>query len=275
MKPANFLLTCIVVALPAVADDVVEQRTWTETWPVTAAVPTLEIGNVWGNVLVRPGPAGQITVTAAEERRAPDALRFERSLEVLRLDVAADGNGVSLHVGARDDCPGRDDECDGCRVDFQFDVRVPPGTIIDASTVMDGKVEIDGVDGPVSATNVNGPVEVTGIRDCRELASVNGDVTARFSSPPSQDCNFETINGDIVLDLPATAGLDLALDLLNGDVRSDLPAEPYSRPATVERVVDDGRSVYRLQKLGGLRVGAGGPAFRIESMNGDLRIRKH
>jgi len=275
MKTAIPLLACLAFASPAVADEVVEQRTWTESWPVTAAAPTLEIGNVWGNVLVRPGPAGQITVTANEERRAPDARRFERSLEILRLDVAADGNGVRLQVGDRDDCHDRHDDCDGCRVAFQFDVRVPQGTIVDVSTVMDGKVEVDGVDGPVSAANVNGPVEVTGIRDCRELSSVNGDVTARFSASPSRDCGVETINGDIVLDLPASAGLNLALDLFNGDVRSDLPAEPFSHPATVEQVVEDGRSVYRLRKLGGLRVGTGGPAFRIESMNGDLQIRKH
>ena len=74
--------------------------------------------------------------------------------------------------------------------------------------------------------------------------------------------------------IPDRSSVDLLLDLFNGKVNSDFGLESFSPPATVEQVVDDGRTKYRVQQPAGLRIGAGGPVFSISSMNGDVRVKR-
>jgi hypothetical protein len=152
---------------------------------------------------------------------------------------------------------------------------VPPGAIVDVGTVMDGRVDIEGVTGTVSASNVNGPVKVDAIRECTSIESVNGKIDVGFATSPVSDCNIETINGDITLDVPEGTGLDIKLDLFNGDLSSQLTAGPLDLPATIEHTMENGHGQYRIQKYSGLRIGAGGPTYSISSMNGDVRIQKH
>ena len=77
------------------------------------------------------------------------------------------------------------------------------------------------------------------------------------------------------LEVPESAGLDVSLDLFNGEASSELPVSSFELPASVETITEDGRTRYRVQKLAGVRIGAGGPAWSVASINGDLRIRKH
>ncbi|MBT8069396.1 MAG: hypothetical protein KJO80_03080 [Gammaproteobacteria bacterium] len=266
-------LSMVLVSSALAAGSIEDSKTWTDTFPVTTEKPTLIIENIWGDVRVRPGKAGEIVVSVQERRRAPDQERFNRSLKALNLDIEADEAGIALYVGNRDrQWPGRDN-CRGCRVDYQFDVTVPIDTQLDVSTVNDGRIDIAGVTGSVSAANVNGPITITEMRNCDELNSVNGEVSLGFASVPGENCNIETINGDITLNMPGDAGFDVAMDLFNGRLLTQLPVYPLAVPARVEHIETGGRHQYRIEQHAGVRIGAGGPTFTISSMNGDIRIQ--
>ena len=273
-----FATTCVLVLLtvPAAAADYVEEsRTWTETYDVTRPVPALEINNIWGDVNVRAGKTGEISVTISEHRSAPDQKRFERSLEFLRLNTEADENGVSMYVGHQDRNWHGNQRCRGCRVEYQFDVVVPADTQLDVNTVNDGRIDVVGVSGMVIASNVNGPVSVSGLDNCTALESVNGEVTANFAHAPDQDCDIETVNGNIVLGMPKKAGLNVVMDLFNGRMYSDLPVDSLAIPARVmKRPSGEGYS-YRIEQPAGVRIAGGGPTFTISSINGDIRIQKN
>ncbi len=212
------------------ADRVEKSRSWTESFVVTTSTPVLEIRNIWGDVRVRAGKEGEISVTINERRSAPNQDLYERSLEILKLDIQASDNGVSMYVGERDRHWHRKDPCRRCRVDYQFDVQVPVNADIDVSTVNDGRVEVTGVSGLVSADNINGPISISAMRNCDEVSNVNGAVNLGFASAPGRDCRIETINGDITIEVPDGSGLNVAMDLFNGYVLP-LPEWPGDRPA--------------------------------------------
>jgi len=269
-----------LLALLTLADNaaatVTDQKTWSQSFPVTATAPRLLIDNIWGNVRVRVGSAREIAVTVDEKRSAPSQELFELSKQTLFLDVQADGEGVAMVVGKPDDPTVRPrvNRCRGCRVDYQFEVTVPPGTQIDVSTVTDGTIDVAGGGGPVSASNVNGPVAVKDLQDCTAIESVNGAVEVTFARAPSRDCSIKTINGDITLTVPGGTGLDAALSVMQGSVVSEFDLEPLALPAKIDQHKEDGHFVYHIEQAAGIRLGAGGPTFNIESLNGDLRIRK-
>lgn len=254
---------------------VTDQKTWSQSFPVSAAMPRLLIDNIWGNVRVRIGAAREIAVTVDEKRSAPSQELFELSKQTIFLDVKADGDGVAMVVGKQDDTVRpRINRCRGCRVDYQFEVTVPPGTQIDVSTVTDGSIDVAGGGGPVSASNVNGPVEVKDLQDCAQIESVNGAVEVAFARAPSRDCSIKTINGDITLTVPGGTGLDAALSVMQGSVVSEFDLEPLALPAKIDQRNEEGRFVYHIEQAAGIRLGTGGPTFSIESLNGDLRIRR-
>ena len=265
---------CLVIATSATAAPVTESRAWTKSYPVASSAPQLTIRNIWGNIRVRAGDPGEISITVDEMRSAPTQSLFDRSLEILKLDVEADSNGLTIIVGERNQMWRRREPCRECRVDYQFDLRVPAGTRLDIGTVTDGTIDVAGITGEISASNVNGPVAVHGMHHCETLESVNGVVEASFVLAPGSECGIETVNGDITLGLPAGSGVDVALNLLNGRVVSEFPLTPFSLPAQVEHRTVDGRNHYRIQQLAGLRIDRGGPAFSVSSLNGDFRIQE-
>ncbi len=275
MKNSIACLSLLALISSAAADPVEKSRAWTESYPVATAMPRLTVRNIWGNVRVRPGSPGAISVTIDEKRSAPTQALFEHSLESLKLDVVADANGATFHVGRQNRSWEHRDRCPGCRVDYQFEVTVPPGTRLDVGTVTDGGIDVAGVVGTISASNVNGPITVSELRDCEGLESVNGAVDLSFAMAPGQDCNIETVNGDITLVMPDGTGLDIALDLFNGRMTTEFQVDSYALPAQVEHSTDNGRHRYRIQQSAGLRLEGGGPTFSISSLNGDIRFQKN
>ncbi len=272
--PIASLLFLIAGAANA-AEPITQEQAWTETYAVGTSTPHLEISNIWGGVRVRAGKNGEIRVSISEVRTAPNAAMFEMSLERINLDIETDANSVSILVGDRENRWDRMDRCRGCRVDYQFDILVPPNASIDVGTVMDGLVDISGVMGLVSASNVNGSIAVDKMVNCESITNVNGRITVSYARAPIKNCDIETVNGHITLNVPDDTSLDVTADLFNGEIRSDFPVEPLSLPVTVEHVVKDGRNRYRIQKLSGVRIGAGGPTYSFASINGDVRIRRN
>jgi hypothetical protein len=258
----------------AVAERVEQSREWTESFEVSAALPSLHISNIWGDVRVRTGKEGVIILSLSEQRSAPSQKLFDRSLEILKLDTRADSNGLSVVVGQRDKYWQRHDPCSGCQVTYQFDVSVPPGTAIDVSTVNDGRIDVAGVAGQVIASNVNGPIVITGLQNCATLENVNGAVELGFTRAPTEDCVIETINGDITLVMPGETGLNVAMDLFNGHLVSEFPVDPLAIPARVEHSQRDGRNHYQIVQAAGVQLAGGGPTFSISSLNGEIHIKK-
>lgn len=256
------------------ADKVQEQNDWTERFEVSGDAPTLQIQNIWGDVRVLPGPDGEITLSISEHRSAPTPELFDYSEQLFPLEVYQDGDQVVARVGHHEERWWRGNDCRRCRVDVQFEARVPRNTRVLVGTVNDGGVEVSDIDGLVNADNVNGPVSVSNIRACESVESVNGRVSLSFIAAPGADCNIETINGDISIIVPDGSGLDVAVDLGNGRITSELPVDPVAIPARVRHEESGGSNKYTIEQAAGLRLAGGGPRFSVTSMNGDLRIQK-
>jgi hypothetical protein len=274
-RTSSIGLVALLVCGGSSAAPISEEKTSQHTYPVSSPTPRLYVRNIWGNVTVRAGNARQITVTLSERRTAATQESFERSKEVIRLDVEASSDGVSMIVGDPYRTAVRTDMCGGCRVDYQFEISAPPDTQVDVGTVTDGRVEVSGIRGLVRASNANGPVTATDLSNCARIVSVNGALDVNFSRAPNEDCTIETINGEITVGLPAGTGLNAILSINHGGIESDFDVEPMLLPAKMEEEERDDRYGYRIVQPAGWRLGAGGPTFTLTSLNGDVRIRKN
>ncbi|MEO1320746.1 MAG: hypothetical protein AAFV30_09295 [Pseudomonadota bacterium] len=270
----HLALLATLASAPALADGVIDEKDWTETFDV-GGNPSLTIDNIWGNISIKPGPSDEIAMSIRSVRTADDAVNFERSLELIPLRIAQEGDDVYLRVGRDHERQWWNDyRCDGCRLHVDLEVTVPANTALDVKTVNDGDVRIWGVEGRVTAANVNGSITTKGVTQCTHVETINGDVEVTFTQSPSTDCRIETLNGDIALDMAPGADANLAVSLFNGKILSEVDLAPREMAATVERRTKNGRNHYDIEQLAGLRLGRGGKTLTLKSLNGDVLVAR-
>ncbi len=155
-------------------------------------------------------------------------------------------------------------------------VTVPTGSSLFLSSVNDGDLVVEGVEGELELHNTNGSIRVQGARGPVSAATVNGDITVAFdkSGALAAPMGFSTLNGDIEITLPAALKADVRLRSDNGEIYSDFDVALERKPAKVEEERAKGR--YRVviaREMTG-KIGGGGPELLLKTFNGDIVLRR-
>ena len=242
-------LALLTLAAPAPDFLVVEGRNavWSGVVPPGAV---LEVQNAVGEILVEPTDSGRAEVTARRYGEAWQDVRFE-------LATGPDGS-VSICALAQDNAwlrqypnraGGRPVGCalgggglrlggigrDDREVGVSFTVRVPPGVAFRARTT-DADVE----------SSVPGTYRTS---DGAVFLDLSG-------SDRQQDVDVQTSDGDVTIRLAPGVGFDVDAATRDGRVRTDLPVLSVGRQAVVGRVW------------------GGGPALRVRTGDGTIRLRE-
>ena len=257
---------------------------------------TVEVDTYAGAIHVRAGGASgeakvRETVRAASPARVAQARREET------LQASQEGGLVRFYVDGpfRCDCVRgwcsddeekssstdcrkghgafRSDNDEPYEVSYDFELTVPAQTDLTLHTVNRGDITVEGVGGVFTVRNVNGEIRLERVSGSGSARTVNGGVTVDLTRGPADSWRLTTINGDVELRLPPSAGVDARVETMNGEAWSDFPYTQLP-PAAATRHERDGRWVYR-REGSRLRLGPGGPQVALETLNGDIRIRKN
>ena len=301
MKAKNVVLTAaavlgfaVVIAAAAAQRAWDEDRDWksfqTETISRTlrfadpAKPGEVAVDNVWGPIKVESHAGRDVLLEAERIVYARDEARARKAEEEVRLDITAEGNTVEAYV----DGPFRDGERDrehgrvrvhrdpGYRVYFGFTLKVPARTDLVLRTVLDGDVEVRGVEGAFDIRNVVGEVRLVDAAGSGDAQAVSGGVTVAFKRHPDGPCRFKSVSGDVELDFPGEPSADFRIKTMHGEVYSDFEVTylPKVPPVREERREEGGKYVYRADSGYGVRVGKGGPEIRLETLTGDILIAR-
>lgn len=266
-KTALALMTLALFGLFLAAHDrdydVQEKETIQKTLKVADASQAAEVivDNVWGSVRVEGTSGRDVILTAQKTILAESKEKLQKAKEEVKLDITEKGNTVDIYVDGPFRC--RDHEGRGSRmqkdpgyiVRYDFVLKVPFRTKLDVSTVNEGDVEVKNVEGDFEVENVNGEVRVT------------------FKRAPAGKCSFGSINGDLTISFPADLSADFRIKTFNGEVYSDFPVT-YLPAAPAVREETKGKIVFRSDRFFGVRAGKGGPEIKMETLNGDILIKK-
>ena len=254
-RASLMLLFTLVAALPAAAQD---------SWSWRKAVPTgraIEIKGINGDVSATAASGNQVEVIARKTARRSDT-------ETVKIEVVEHAGGVTICALYPTPRGERENEClPGARgrsstrdndVNVDFEVRVPQGVLFTGRTV-NGSVRATGLTADAIATTVNGSVRVstTGLAQAN---TVNGSITVRMGRANWNDeLHFETVNGAITLELPDELNADVAASTVNGSLSSDWPMTVRGR--------------WGPKHMNG-KIGNGGRQLALETVNGDIELRK-
>jgi DUF4097 and DUF4098 domain-containing protein YvlB len=225
-----------------------------------AAGRTLAIRDVNGNIRVTQASGGEAVVHAVKRARKGD-------VSSVQVKVEQDADGITIcalwTTDASATCSskskhGHDDSDDGDEVNVDFTVQVPAGVRFEGSTV-NGGIDAQGLTADAEVATVNGDIGLA-TAGVASATTVNGSVKLRLGKASwTGSLDARTVNGSVVVEMPAPADLDVTAGTLNGSVSSDFPLTLSGKMSP--------------QKLHGT-IGKGGPKLRLESVNGDVSLRR-
>ncbi len=237
------------------------------------------VDNVFGSIKVEGYNGREVVLIAHKTIFAKDKDKAAQAEEEVRLDIKEEGQTIDIYVDGpfrernREKRGIREWRDPGYRVHYRFEIKVPMRTDVSVSTVTEGDVEVRNVEGEFDVHNVNGRIQMSDIAGAGTAKTVNGEVTIGFRTVPNGECSFKTINGDLVITLPEMTSADFRLKTFNGDVYSDFPVTSLPPKAAVAEK-KGGKYVYRSDRFFGVRTGRGGPEILMDTMNGDILIKK-
>lgn len=240
------------------------------------AARALQVSNLCGSVEISTHRHDRVTVEVDETIRARTRSDLERAKRETRLSLREQPGRVQLIA----DGPFR--QADGSiqwrersyRVCYDLAIRVPARINLDVSTITDGTVTVRGTEGDLVAENVNGALQVLDVAGSGALSNVNGDISLTVRARPDQPWSIETVNGDVDAQFPASLEADLSFETMHGEIFTDYEVTPLPAPVTKGERRADGLFVYRQEPAVYARVGSGGPAIDIETLNGDIFLRR-
>jgi Putative adhesin len=256
--------------------EVVDTRELMETIPVTANEPlVVTVKNIIGPIHVTGHDRNTVEMHATETVRGDLQADIERARADMQLRTETEPGRVAIrvrHVGDDDNDGRRNSSWDNYSIEYDIEVRVPRGATIDISTVNDGDVTVEDVDGEFTLRNVNGGVRLVRAGGSGTINTVNGNVEAVFARAPSEATSFHTVNGELDVTFPANLSAELAFHTMQGDVFTDFDVESLSTPPEVRR--DRGRYFMNTNRNSAFRIGTGGERYSFNTLNGDIFVRK-
>lgn len=245
--PLASLLLFFAVASTAAA----EEESYAETYAFNAD-GRVSLDNVNGDVEIHAWDRAEVKVEYTKYARSREGLdRME-----VEIDATADRIRIETHYVKRERGWGDWGDSGG---EVEYQLWVPRQARLDGIDLVNGRLEIEGVEGDVAADLVNGDVVAEGLAGDVEIETVNGDVELRMTDLASDRVvRLESVNGSIELVFPPGVGADVEASTVHGRISNDFGLE-----------VKKGRYVGR--SLNGT-LGGGGARVELENVNGSIRI---
>jgi len=234
----------------------------------------LEVSLIGGSIDVVPHAGNEVVVEAApsdgddeDEDSDHESSRSRSGMHrlpnrSLGLVVEEDANHVTVGMG-------------GVPHEVVLRIQVPRQASVSLSTVNDGEISVEGLDGTLELNNTNGGITAKDVAGSVVAHTTNGDIKVTMTRVNANaPMAFATFNGDVDVSLPAGTRGNLRLRSDNGEIYTDFDVQLTSQAPKVEQHKTGGK--YRLeveQDVAG-SLNGGGPDIQLRTFNGDIYLRK-
>ncbi len=268
-------LLSMSAAVPAQSEHI-KQQTIERSFPVNPGSRVV-IDSVNGSIRVLGYSGKEVRVVVHEKMQGRSASDLQQAVEEIVLEIDADDNEVGFYVRT----PGQNcaSQCSRSRnrhysFSHNFELQVPYGVVLELRTVNDGDIRVDDVRSVVELENVNGKIEALGILGINNVRTVNGEIVLGFLEMPRDGGSVVTVNGDVELVFPSTPNVHVSMKTFNGGLFSEFAYKRRDNTSHIESKRSDGTYVYTSSGGTEISIGKGGPHWFLETLNGDIYIRK-
>jgi len=213
----------------------------------------VSLENINGGAQIKVWDRAAVQVDAIKK-----AYRRDR-LNEARIEV----NATEENIRIKTEYPDRDQYFRGDRYDnpakVEYTLTVPRKAVLESIELVNGPIDIDGVEGNVKASSINGPLTARGLMGEARLSTVNGPLEAVFSQlDESKPISLASVNGNLTLTIPSNANASVRAGTVHGGISTDFGLK-----------VKHGE--YVGHSMDG-QIGTGGPRIKLGNVNGAIKI---
>jgi len=226
-----------------------------QTYPLS---PTgrISLENINGGVQIKTWDRAAVQVDAIKT-----AYRRER-LNEAKIEV----NATEENIRIKTDYPDGnlrfrgDDRRNDNPATVEYTLTVPRKAVLDSIEMVNGSIDIDGVEGNVKASSINGSVKVHGLVGEARLSTINGPLIATFTQlDESKAISLGSINGPVTLVIPSNSNASIRAGTVHGGISSDFTGLKVKHGEYVGHSLDG-------------QIGTGGPRIKLGNVNGGIKI---
>lgn len=213
----------------------------------------VSLENINGGVQIKVWDRAAVQVDAVKKAYRRDRLN-EAKIEV---------NATEENIRIKTEYPDRDQYFRGDRYDnpatVEYTLTVPRKAVLESIELVNGSIDIDGVEGNVKASSINGRVGARGLMGEAKLSTINGPLQVTFTQlDESKAISLNSVNGSVTVVIPSNANASIRADTVHGGITSDFGLK-----------VKHGE--YVGHSMDG-QIGTGGPRIKLGNVNGGIRV---
>jgi DUF4097 and DUF4098 domain-containing protein YvlB len=141
----------------------------------------------------------------------------------------------------------------------EYVLTIPRTAILDSIELVNGSIDIDGVEGSVKASSINGPVTARGLRGDVKLSTINGPLQAVITQlDEAHPISLGSVNGSVNLVIPSDSNASVRAGTVHGGITNDFGLR-----------VKHGE--YVGHSLDG-QIGNGGARIKLGNVNGGITL---
>jgi len=239
-------------ALGGEPDQITEE--FHQTYPISAN-GRVNLANINGGVKIKVWDRAAVQVDAIKK-----AYRRER-LEEAKIEVTSTEENIRIKTDYPDEPQNfrSGDRRYDNPASVEYSLTVPRKAILESIELINGPVDIEGVEGSVKASSINGPVTVRGLMGEARLSTINGPLQAVFTQlDESKAVSLSSVNGNVTFIIPSDANAMVRASTVHGSISNDFGIQ-----------VKNGE--YVGHSLDG-QIGSGGAKVKLQNVNGAIRI---
>jgi DUF4097 and DUF4098 domain-containing protein YvlB len=214
----------------------------------------VSVANINGDVHINVWDQNSVKVDAVKRAYS------QQRLSEVTIDVANTADSVQIKTKYPENQNyGRNREDSAASVEYTL--TVPRRASLEGAELVNGSLDVDGIQGDVEASLVNGTVKASRLGGEVKISTVNGGVEANLAAlDGAKGVTLNSVNGSIVLVVPSGASADVKASTLHGAITNDFGL-----------TVEDGQ--YVGHNLSG-QIGSGGTRVRLNNVNGSIAIKR-
>jgi DUF4097 and DUF4098 domain-containing protein YvlB len=258
---AHYAVGVLAANISVIADEPQAGSELTEefhqSYPLNAT-GRVSIANINGSVRISVWDQNEVKVDAVKRGNRKEAL------DEVKIEVANTSDSVRIKTEyPNSNWSGGDREPRRYHnsASVEYTLTIPRKARLDSAELVNGSLDIDGVEGDVEAACVNGSVKARGLTGEVKLSTVNGGVEATITRlDDAKPTSLSSVNGSIVLTIPSNANAQVKASTIHGRITNDFGLQ-----------VNDGEFVGH--DLSG-QIGTGGSRIRLNNVNGSITIKR-
>lgn len=222
-----------------------------------SATGRVNLGNINGGVKIKVWDRAAVQVDAIKK-----AYRRERLAEA-RIEVTSTEENIRI----RTEYPQQNQRFNSGERRYdnpatvEYSLIVPRKAILSSIELVNGPLDIEGVEGDVKASSINGPVTARGLMAEAKLSTVNGPLQAVFSQlEQTKPIMLSSVNGEVTVVIPSDANASIRAGTVHGSISNDFGMQ-----------VKHGEYVGHSLDA---QLGNGGPRIKLGNVNGGIRISR-